>query len=133
MDFFNLALIISIIILISYRYSDMIIVVMNMTINEIIKEKGMSRYGLSKISGIPWATLSDICSGKTRLNRCNAQTLQKLSVAFGITIEQILELTVEPVTDKNNGKPVDLSYLGTNLSAHLQKAIDHYVQGEKTM
>lgn len=104
---------------------------MNMTINEIIKEKGMSRYSLSKISGIPWATLSDICSGKTSLKRCNAQTLQKLSVAFGMTIEQILELTVESVTDKNNGKPVDPSYLETNLSTHLQKAIDDYVQGEK--
>lgn len=107
------------------------IVVMNMTINEVIKEKGMSRYSLSKISGIPWATLSDICSGKTSLKRCNAQTLQKLSVAFGMTIEEILELKVEPATDKNTGKPLDLYYLETNLSAHLQKAINDYVQGEK--
>jgi len=51
------------------------VVVMKMTINEVIKEKGMSRYSLSKRSGIPWATLSDICSGKTSLTRCNAQTL----------------------------------------------------------
>ena len=52
------------------------IVVMNMTINEIIKERENSIYNLSKISDIPWATPSDICSGKTSLKRYNAQTLQ---------------------------------------------------------
>jgi len=50
-----------------------------MIINELLKEKGMSRYSLSKANGIPWANLSDICSGKTTIARCSAQTLQKLS------------------------------------------------------
>lgn len=107
------------------------IVVIKMTINELLKEKGMSRYSLSKTSGIAWATLSDICSGKTSLTRCNAQTLQKLSGALGMTIEDILALTVEPSESQKNGKPSDRSYLETNLSAHLQKAINDYVQGEK--
>ena len=105
--------------------------VMKMTINELLKEKGMSRYSLSKASGIPWATLSDICSGKTSLARCNAQTIQKLSTAFELTIEEVLTLTTEPSESHGNGKPQDRSYLETNLSPHLQKAIDDYVQGEK--
>ncbi|MEG2783722.1 MAG: helix-turn-helix transcriptional regulator, partial [Lachnospiraceae bacterium] len=46
-----------------------------MTIIALLKEKGLSRYSLSKKSGVPWATLSDICSGKTSLSRCNAQTV----------------------------------------------------------
>lgn len=104
---------------------------MKMTINELLKEKGFSRYSLSKTSGIPWATLSDICCGKTSLSRCNAQTIQKLSNAFEMTIEEVLTLTAEPSENHNNGKPSDRSYLETNLSAHLQKAIDDYVQGEK--
>lgn len=108
------------------------IAVIKMTINEMIKKKGMSRYSLSKISNIPWATLSDICSGKTSLARCNAQTLQKLSNAFGMTIEDVLELTAEPSENQKNGKPADRGYLETNLSAHLEKAIHDYVQGEKS-
>lgn len=52
----------------------------------------MSRYRLSKISGIPWATLADIYSGKTHLNRCGAGTLSKLSKAFGLSIEGLLEI-----------------------------------------
>lgn len=107
------------------------IMVIKMTINELLKEKGMSRYILSKASGIPWATLSDICSGKTRLTHCNVQTLQKLSGALDMTIEDILALTVEPSESQKNGKPFDRSYLEKNLSAHLQKSINDYVQGEK--
>ena len=39
--------------------------VMEMTIGELLQERGLSRYRLSKESRVPWATLSDICSGKT--------------------------------------------------------------------
>ncbi|HBC96869.1 MAG TPA: hypothetical protein DC034_08775, partial [Clostridium sp.] len=46
-----------------------------MTIQQVLREKGMSRYSLSKISGVPWSTLSDICSGKSDLNRCSVKTL----------------------------------------------------------
>ena len=53
-----------------------------MTIQQILREKGLSRYQLSKRSGIPWATLADICSGKTALTRCSAGTLGKLSAAL---------------------------------------------------
>ena len=107
------------------------VVVMKMTINEMIKEKGMSRYSLTKRSGIPWATLSDICSGKTSLTRCNAQTLQKLATAFTMTIEEALTLTAESEQHQEDGKPQDRSYLESNPSAHLQKAIGDYIQGEK--
>lgn len=104
--------------------------VMKMTINEIIKEKGISKYSLSKTSGIPWATLSDICSGKTRLVRCSTQTIQKLSCAFEMTIEEVLALTQESLEEQKNGKPQDRFYLETNLSEHLQKTIQDYVQGK---
>lgn len=104
-----------------------------MTINEMIKEKGMSRYGISKGSGIPWATLSDICSGKTSLARCSTQTIQKLSGALDMTIEEVLALTAESSEEHLKVKTQDRSYLEKNLSLHLQKAIDDYVQGEKDM
>ncbi len=92
-----------------------------MTINEMIKTKGMSKYSLSKISGIPWATLSDLCSGKTILARCNAQTIQKLLCAFEMTIEEVLALTVENPENQKSGKPQECSYLETNLSAERER------------
>lgn len=114
-----------------YRNADIIIVVMKMTINEMIKAKGMSRYSLSKKSGIPWATLSDICSGKTSLARCSTQTIQKLSAVFDMTIEEVLTLTVASSKEYPKIKLQNCSYLEKNLSPHLQKAIDDFVQGEK--
>ena len=67
----------------------------NLTIQQVLREKGLSRYQLSKRSGVPWATLADICSGKTSLTRCTAGTLSKLSATLDIPMEQLLTMTVE--------------------------------------
>ena len=32
---------------------------MHMTLQQLLRDKGMSRYQLSKASGIPWATLAN--------------------------------------------------------------------------
>ena len=101
-----------------------------MTIQQILREKGLSRYQLSKRSGIPWATLADICSGKTALTRCSAGTLGKLSAALDIPMEELLTMTVEQRLAPD-GKPKDRSYLEKDLPASLQKALDEYIQGEK--
>ncbi|HEX3029783.1 MAG TPA: helix-turn-helix transcriptional regulator [Clostridia bacterium] len=102
-----------------------------LTINQILKEKGFSHYSLSKSSRIPWATLAGICSGKTHLERCSAGTLMKLSKALELTFEELLSLEAEPKDIDSNGKPTDKSYLETDLPGSLQKAIDDYIQGEK--
>lgn len=78
-----------------YRRTDIIKAVMYMTIQQILREKNLSRYQLSKKSGVPWATLADICSGKTTLSRCSAGTLMKLSSTLDIPMEQLITLTVE--------------------------------------
>lgn len=101
-----------------------------MTIQQLLKEKNISRYQLAQISGVPWSTLSDICSGKTDLSRCSARTLLKLSNALDIPMEQIMSLTVEE-SIASNGKPKDRSYLEKNLPRSLEKALEEYTQGEK--
>ena len=93
-----------------------------MTIQQVLRERNLSRYQLSKRSGIPWATLADICSGKTSLTRCSAGTLSKLSAALDISMEQLLTMTVEQ-RQGQDGKPKDRSYL--------EKALDEYIQGEE--
>ena len=101
-----------------------------MTINELIQEKRLSRYRLSKISGVPWATLSDLCSGKTKLKRCSAATLSKLSKALEISMEELLLLEAENSMDED-GRPKDERYLEKGLPESLQHSLDEYMQGEK--
>ena len=113
-----------------YRHTDIIRAVMYMTIQQILREKNLSRYQLSKKSGVPWATLADICSGKTTLSRCSAGTLMKLSSALGIPMEQLITLTVEK-PQMHAGKPTDRTYLEKALPASLDKALREYIQGEK--
>lgn len=50
-----------------------------MSINDILRENHMTKYRLAKNSGIPYTTLNDICSGKTDLLKCSAETVYKLS------------------------------------------------------
>ena len=100
-----------------------------MTLQTLMREKNLTKYRLSKESGIPWATLADLCSGKTKLERCSAGTLMKLSAALGISMEKLLTLTVESTVGKD-GKPLDRAYLEKNLPPDLEKSIADYERGE---
>ena len=62
-----------------------------MIINEKLEKQNMSRYRLSKESGIPQTTITNICSGKAELEKCSAGTLYRVAKVLGITIEDILE------------------------------------------
>ncbi|MBP5311327.1 MAG: helix-turn-helix transcriptional regulator [Clostridia bacterium] len=67
-----------------------------MNINEIINEKHLSKYRLAKSSGIPYMTLNDICNGKTRLDKCSADTVYKLAKELDVTMEELLEPVMAP-------------------------------------
>ena len=62
-----------------------------MLINEQLEKQHMSKYRLSKDSGVPQATVNDICSGKAELEKCSAGTLYRLAKVLGVSIEDILE------------------------------------------
>ena len=62
-----------------------------MFINELLIKQNMTKYRLSKLSGVPQATINDICSGKAELEKCSAGTLYRLAKVLGVSIEQILE------------------------------------------
>lgn len=61
-----------------------------MRINEIMTNRNISKYRLSKNSGIPYTTLTDILSGKAHLEKCSAETVYKLSKELNITMEELL-------------------------------------------
>lgn len=62
-----------------------------MIIDELLREAQMSRYKLSKTSGVAQATISDICSGKTSMKKCSAGTLYKIAKALNVTVDALLE------------------------------------------
>ena len=55
------------------------------TLESVMERKGLTRYQLSKISGIPWSTLSNICTGKTDFEKCTVGTVRKLANALDLT------------------------------------------------
>jgi hypothetical protein len=77
------------------------------------------------------ATLADIYTGKTHLDRCGAGTLSKLSKAIGLSIEGLLELESKPTENAPDCKPNKKTYLEAGLSSSIQKAIKDLLQGEK--
>ena len=62
-----------------------------MFINDLLEKKGITKYALSKLSGVPQATINDICSGKTDLARCSAGTLYRISKTLNFSMEDLLE------------------------------------------
>lgn len=61
-----------------------------MTIQQAIKNKNISIYRLSKLSSIPYATVNDIYSGKSRLEKCSAETIYRIALALDVSMEELL-------------------------------------------
>ncbi len=66
-----------------------------MYLNEVLSEKNMSRYMLSKRSGVPQSTISEICSGKAKIEKCSADTLYRISKTLNVTMESLIESEME--------------------------------------
>jgi len=65
------------------------------SINILLKEKGMTKYKLSQRSNLPHTTILDICSGKTELPKCNAETVYKVAKALDTTVETLIAPALE--------------------------------------
>ena len=73
-------------------------------LNDLLEQKQISKYLLSKVTGIPYSTLSDICSGKTSIARCSAETVYKLAKFFNVTMESLIDSEVCKRVDFDNFK-----------------------------
>ena len=62
-----------------------------MSINEILNNIGMTKYRLAKLAGIPHATLSELCSGKTSIEKCSGETLYKIAKVLNVSMESLLD------------------------------------------
>lgn len=62
-------------------------------LEQMLEKKNITPYRLSKDTGIPYSTLSDIVSGKTAIQSISAQVLYKLAKGLGMTMEEVYEGT----------------------------------------
>lgn len=62
-----------------------------MLIKDLLVEKNMSIYELSKISSVPYTTCNDIVNGKRQLKNCSAGTVYKIANTLNISMDELLE------------------------------------------
>lgn len=95
-----------------------------MIIEELLDKCNMTKYRLAVQSGIPHATLSDICSGKTRLEKCSAETVYKLAKVLNVSMEL---LTEDGIREAEREQSYEYG-----LPEYLQHDLDAYKKGLKT-
>lgn len=94
-------------------------------VSELLEKNKMSKYKLSKLSGVPYSTISDICSGKTDIKKSSAETLVRIAHVFKVKPEDMLgkleypsdstrsekakKVKKESNKTKNNENKVDIS------------------------
>ena len=61
-----------------------------MTVNDYLLQNNMTKYRLAKLCNLPYATLNDICTGKTDITKCSGETLMKIATTLGITVDDLL-------------------------------------------
>ena len=94
-----------------------------MIIEDLLEKQHMTKYKLAVQAGIPHATLSDICSGKTKLEKCSAETIYKLAKALKVPMELLTESGV-----RESEREESYEY---GLPEYLQHDLDEYKKGLK--
>lgn len=94
-----------------------------MIIDDLLTKRGMTKYRLAIMANIPHATLNDICSGKTRLEKCSAETIYKISNALGVSMEVLTESGMRETKRQHAYE--------YNLPDYLQHDLDAYKEGLK--
>ncbi len=71
-----------------------------MSINELLEQKKISKYRLWKESGVPQATISDICTGKTRIEKCSAETIYRIATVLDVSMESLIAPAIQSADEK---------------------------------
>lgn len=95
-----------------------------MMIEDLLVKRQMTKYRLAVLSGVPHATLNDICSGKTKLEKCSAETVYKLAKTLSVPMEL---LTEEGIHQSQREKAYEYG-----LPEYLQHDLDAYKEGLKS-
>ena len=96
-----------------------------MTLKLLLKQMNMTTHNLSKISGVPKTTITDICTGKSDIEKCSAKTIQKIALALNCTMEDIMELEKPQKYNEETNLPENKSFLECGLPPYLQTSIEN--------
>lgn len=91
-----------------------------MNLQTYLDERNITKYYLSKISGVPKTTIIDICSGRSDIEKCSAKTVHQLAKALDCTMEDIMAMAS---TFDEKGLPNEKSYLECGLPEFLQDSL----------
>lgn len=94
-----------------------------MIIEDLLNRRKMTKYRLAMEAGIPHATLSDICSGKTKFEKCSAETVYKLAKALKVPMELLIE---DGIREADREQAYEYG-----LPEYLQHDLDAYKKGLK--
>ena len=79
-----------------------------MSINEVLAQKNITKYRLWKESGVPQATISDICTGKTSIEKCSAETIYRIAKALDVTMESLIAPAVQRLDEERRRPSFEL-------------------------
>jgi len=91
-----------------------------MNLQTYLDRRNITKYHLSKISGVPKTTIMDICAGRSDIEKCSAKTVYQLAKALECSMEDIMEMA----SDRDDtGLPQDKSYLECGLPEFLEESL----------
>lgn len=93
-----------------------------MSLQAKLNELNMTKYTLSKISGIPKTTILDLCAGRSAIERCSAKTVWQLAKALNLSMEDIMLL--DTAGYGADGLPSDKSYHECGLPEYLSESLE---------
>lgn len=94
-----------------------------MILDDLLKKQNMTKYRLAVEAGIPHTTLNDIFSGKTKLEKCNAETVYKIAKALSVPMELLTSAAIRQ-TERERAYEY-------GLPEYLQHDLDAYKDGLK--
>lgn len=68
-----------------------------MTLDSLLAQNNISMYKLAKKTGLAQSTISDLISGKTKIENCRLETAYAVSKAICVTLEQFYLCGKDPV------------------------------------
>ena len=60
-----------------------------------LQNKNMTAYRCSKLSGVPYTTLSELLRGKTKIENCTAETVFRLAKVLDVPMEELVSDSIE--------------------------------------
>ncbi len=95
-----------------------------MIIEDLLDKRNMTKYQLAVAAGVSSTTLNDICSGKTKLEKCSEEIVYKIANALGVSMEMLMESGIRETKRERSFE--------FGLPDYLQHDLDAYKEGLRT-